>query len=124
MIDPVEYALLAKTKRILEIERNSRHEFCPDCRDKVRGEPCLRCQRQRLEAELAKMRVLKNEIAESRVEKVREIFRLKAEMENLAIQRDKLWEALEKIIDDLTSYPCSDDFGHIIRIARDALGGG
>jgi len=39
-------------------------------------------------------------------------------------ERDKLLEALEKIIDDLTSYPCSDDFGHIIRIARDALGGG
>ena len=40
-------AELAKTKRILEIERNSRHKFCPDCRDKVGAESCLRCQLQK-----------------------------------------------------------------------------
>ena len=47
---------LAKTKRILEIERNSRHEFCPDCRDKVKGQPCFRCQLQKAEADLLRVR--------------------------------------------------------------------
>ena len=40
-----------KTKRIVEIERSSSHAFCPDCRDKVKTEPCLRCQLQKAEAE-------------------------------------------------------------------------
>jgi len=47
---------LAKVQRILEIERNSRHDFCPDCRDKVKQESCLRCQKQSLEAELADLK--------------------------------------------------------------------
>lgn len=46
--------------RAVELERESRtlevklavakhqHQFCPDCRDKVREEPCLRCQVQQL----------------------------------------------------------------------------
>lgn len=37
----------------LEAARN-RHCFCPDCRDKVREEECLRCQVQRLTRRLRK----------------------------------------------------------------------
>ena len=28
------------------------HQFCPDCRDKVANEPCLRCQKQALQSKL------------------------------------------------------------------------
>ena len=45
-----------KTKRIVEIERSSSHAFCPDCRDKVKTEPCLRCQLQKAEAERDRLR--------------------------------------------------------------------
>lgn len=37
----------------LEAAKN-RHCFCPDCRDKVRDEECLRCQVQRLMRKLRK----------------------------------------------------------------------
>jgi hypothetical protein len=37
----------------LEAAKN-RHRFCPDCRDKVRDEECLRCQVQRLTRKLRK----------------------------------------------------------------------
>lgn len=37
----------------LEAAKN-RHCFCPDCRDKVRDEECLRCQVQRLTRKLRK----------------------------------------------------------------------
>ena len=32
----------------LEIREATAHRFCPDCRDKVRDEDCLRCQRDAL----------------------------------------------------------------------------
>ena len=43
---------VAKLTRILEIERHAAHHFCPDCRDKVKEEPCLRCQVQALKSKL------------------------------------------------------------------------
>jgi hypothetical protein len=36
----------------------SQHCFCPDCRDKVRDEECLRCQVQRLTRKLRKYDLL------------------------------------------------------------------
>ena len=35
-------------------QANRQHCFCPDCRDKVREEECLRCQVQRLTRKLRK----------------------------------------------------------------------
>jgi len=48
---------LGKRVRALEIQleaAKNRHCFCPDCRDKVRDEECLRCQVQRLTRRLRK----------------------------------------------------------------------
>ena len=48
---------LGKRVRALEIQLDaakSRHCFCPDCRDKVRDEECLRCQVQRLTRKIRK----------------------------------------------------------------------
>ena len=48
---------LGKRVRALEIQLDAakrQHCFCPDCRDKVRDEPCLRCQVQRLTRRLCK----------------------------------------------------------------------
>jgi hypothetical protein len=48
---------LGKRVRALEIQleaAKNRHCFCPDCRDKVRDEPCLRCQVQQLTRKLRK----------------------------------------------------------------------
>lgn len=36
--------------KVQALER--RHHFCPDCRDKVQWEPCLRCQVQGLQRKL------------------------------------------------------------------------
>jgi len=50
-------AELGKRVRALEIQleaAKNRHRFCPDCRDKVRDEECLRCQVQRLTRKLRK----------------------------------------------------------------------
>lgn len=47
----------AKLRRQIEIMQSSQHEFCPDCRDKVKSEPCLRCQVQALSAQNARLRV-------------------------------------------------------------------
>jgi hypothetical protein len=48
---------LGRQVRALEIQleaAKNRHCFCPDCRDKVRDEECLRCQVQRLTRKLRK----------------------------------------------------------------------
>ena len=48
---------LGKRVRALEIQleaAKNRHCFCPDCRDKVRDEECLRCQVQRLTRRIRK----------------------------------------------------------------------
>ena len=48
---------LGKRVRALEIQLEASkncHRFCPDCRDKVRDEECLRCQVQRLTRKLRK----------------------------------------------------------------------
>lgn len=48
---------LGKRVRALEIRleaEKNRHCFCPDCRDKMHEEECLRCQVQRLTRRLRK----------------------------------------------------------------------
>ena len=56
----------ALRSRAVELERENRtlevklavakhqHQVCPDCRDKVREEPCLRCQVQQLVRRISK----------------------------------------------------------------------
>jgi hypothetical protein len=52
--------ILGHRVRALEIQLEAAkmgHCFCPDCRDKVRDEECLRCQVQRLTRRLRKYEI-------------------------------------------------------------------
>jgi hypothetical protein len=40
---------IRKRLRVLQLQANQAHEFCPDHRDKQRGRPCLACEVERLE---------------------------------------------------------------------------
>lgn len=51
LIDVMDKERRIETRK-LEIKTNSSHKFCPDCRDKVKQEPCLRCRVQMLERKI------------------------------------------------------------------------